>query len=69
MTNLEIAISAGSALTAAVTIAYVVHVVHRAGRDRPHDPDRLKRFVEAAPVERLDKVLSNEPERKAPTFL
>lgn len=66
MTSLEIAISIGSALTAAVTIAYVVH---RAGRDRPHDPDRLKRFVGAAPVERLDKVLSNEPECKAPTFL
>lgn len=57
MTNLEIAISAGSILTAAATVAYVVNVVRHAGRDRPQDPARLKRFVEAAPVERLQSVL------------
>lgn len=58
MTNLEIAISTGSVPTAAATIAYVVHAVRHAGRDRPHDPKRLKRFVEAAPVDRLQSVLA-----------
>lgn len=57
MTNLEIVISAGSVVTAAATIAYVMHVARHAGRDRPHDPARVKRFVEAAPVERLQSVL------------
>lgn len=58
MTTLEIVISAGSVVTATATIAYVIHVARHAGRDRPHDPARLKRFVDAAPVERLQSVLT-----------
>lgn len=37
--------------------AWMRHLGNTAGRDRPVDPERLRRFIEDAPYENLDKVM------------
>jgi hypothetical protein len=46
MTLFEVIISAVSVMIALCGLWYVRHIVRTSGRDRPHDPDRVKRFVE-----------------------
>lgn len=58
MTPLEMMIGTCSVAAAAATVGYVLYVVRHAGRDRPYDPERVKRLVETAPMERLDNVLA-----------
>ena len=58
MTPLDLTISAGSIAIATAGVAYVVHIVRHAGRDRPNDPTRVQHLVETAPMERLDNVLA-----------
>ncbi len=46
--EIQIALAAASVISAIVGLAYVRHVVRNAGRDRPHDPERVDRMVERA---------------------
>jgi hypothetical protein len=46
MTLFEIIISAGSVVIAICGLWYVRYVVRTSGRDRPHDPERVRRLVE-----------------------
>jgi hypothetical protein len=46
MTLFEIIISAGSVMIAICGLWYIRHIVRTSGRDRPHDPARVKRLVE-----------------------
>lgn len=57
MTSLEMIISGIAVCLAVVLSAYSYHLAKTSGRDRPHDPERVRRFVKNAPMERLDKVL------------
>jgi hypothetical protein len=57
MTTFEMMLSLSSVAAGAATIFYVANLVKISGRDRPEDPERLQRFIEDAPYERLDRVL------------
>lgn len=46
MNLFETIISAGSVIIAICGLWYVRHIVRTSGRDRPHDPERVQRFVE-----------------------
>lgn len=59
MTPFEIAVSFGSFATAGIGLAFVAHLVKTSGRERPHDPEAVQRFVDTAPREHLDNVLAN----------
>ena len=48
MTTLDLYVSIGSVVIAIVGILYVFHAVRHAGRDRPHDPAAVQRFIESA---------------------
>ncbi|GGO61524.1 hypothetical protein SAMN05444398_1169 [Roseovarius pacificus] len=48
MTTVEIYISVGSVIASAMGVLYVLHAVRHAGRDRPHDPAAVQRFIESA---------------------
>jgi|GEM_PF-2896839 hypothetical protein len=58
MSGFEIALSASSMSAAVASIVYVSYLVRVSGRDRPNNPDLVKHFVESAPMNRLDNVLS-----------
>lgn len=60
MTAFEIAVGLGSIATAGAGMAYVGYLVKTSGRDRPDDPARVQRFLDTAPYERLDSVLSKQ---------
>lgn len=49
MTTFDITVSIASIVVAGVTIAWLRHLTIHAGRDRPNDPERLRRFIENAP--------------------
>jgi hypothetical protein len=42
----EIMISAGSVAIALCGLWYVRKIIRTSGRDRPHDPERVRRLVE-----------------------
>lgn len=48
MTTFEVHLSIGSVTGVIAVLVYVRHVVRTAGRDRPRDPEALRRFVEKA---------------------
>ncbi|WP_157084448.1 hypothetical protein [Sediminimonas qiaohouensis] len=48
MTTFEVYLSIGSVTGAIAVSFYVRHVVRTAGRDRPRNPEALRRFVEKA---------------------
>ncbi|MFG6501579.1 hypothetical protein [Sulfitobacter sp. 1A15106] len=54
MATFDIIVSISSVVLAAVTITYVAYLARVSGRDRPHDPERLRRFIANAPYN-LDK--------------
>ena len=49
MPIVDIIVSVASVLVAGITIAWMRHLAKHAGRDRPHDPERLHRFIANAP--------------------
>jgi hypothetical protein len=49
MATFDIIVSISSIVLAAVTIAYMAYLARVSGRDRPHDPERLRRFIANAP--------------------
>lgn len=53
MTTFEVIISITSVVMAAAVIAYMRHLSRTSGRDRPHDPVRLRRFIKNAPYDAL----------------
>ncbi len=56
MTTFDIIVSVTSVAAAGVTIAYMSHLAKVSGRDRPHDPERLKRFIRNAPYHKANNV-------------
>lgn len=48
MTSIEVALSVGSVAIAISSIFYVKHIVRTGGRDRPRDPEAVRRFVDRA---------------------
>jgi hypothetical protein len=48
MTTFEVYLSIGSVVIAIVAWLYVWRLVQTSGRDRPHDPASVKRFIERA---------------------
>jgi len=58
MNGIEIFMSVGSVAIAVAGLTYVAHIVRVSGRDRPHDPARLRHLIDTAPMERLDNVLA-----------
>jgi putative toxin-antitoxin system antitoxin component (TIGR02293 family) len=55
MTTFDIIISVASVVLGTAGILYVMYVTKHAGRDRPRDPERLRRFIENAPYHLLNK--------------
>ncbi|MEY8802957.1 hypothetical protein AB9K35_22015 [Leisingera sp. XS_AS12] len=51
MTPFDIIVSVTSVVLAGATVAYAAYLGRVSGRDRPHDPERLRRFIENAPYE------------------
>ncbi|WP_417525579.1 antitoxin Xre/MbcA/ParS toxin-binding domain-containing protein [Marinovum sp.] len=51
MTLVETIVSITSVIASVLAILYMRHIARHAGRDRPHDPERLRRFIETAPYE------------------
>ncbi len=59
MSGVELTLVMGSVLLAILAVFFVAYVVKISGRDRPRDPERVKRFVQNAPLERLALVLND----------
>ena len=55
MATLDIIVSIGSVVFGTAAIVYAIYVGRTAGRDRPHDPERLRRFIANAPYHLLNK--------------
>lgn len=55
MTTFELIVSAASVVLAGAAIAYLAHLARVSGRDRPRDPERLRRFIANAPYDLLDE--------------
>ncbi|MFG6534811.1 hypothetical protein ACGYK5_13300 [Sulfitobacter sp. 1A16787] len=55
MATIDIIVSIGSIVAAGVGIAWMQYLANHSGRDRPHDPERLRRFIANAPYDRLKK--------------
>ncbi|MFG6583054.1 hypothetical protein [Sulfitobacter sp. 1A12779] len=53
MATFDIVVSIASVVLAGVTIAYMAYLARVSGRDRPHDPERLRRFIANAPYHLL----------------
>ena len=52
MTTFDIIVSVASVVAAGISIAWMRHLTIHAGRDRPHDPERLCQFNANAPCNR-----------------
>lgn len=48
MTTVDIAVSVGSVAISIIGILYALHVARTSGRDRPRDPEAVRRLVERA---------------------
>jgi hypothetical protein len=59
MNELELILTIGSVVSAVLGLLFVAHLTKVSGRDRPHDPERVKRLVQNAPLERLAMVLND----------
>lgn len=51
VTLFETIVSLTSIVAGTAAICYAVYIGRHAGRNRPHDPERLRRFIENAPYE------------------
>lgn len=60
MATFDIIVSIASVVLAAVTIAYMAYLARVSGRDRPHDPERLRRFIANAPYHPLAEEEHNQ---------
>lgn len=60
MATFDIIVSISSVVLAAITIAYMAYLARVSGRDRPHNPDRLRRFIANAPYNLDDERLSQK---------
>lgn len=60
MATFDIIVSISSVVLAAVTIAYMAYLARVSGRDRPHDPKRLLRFIANAPYSQNGKKHSQD---------
>ena len=49
MATFDIIVTIASVVLAAATIAYMAYLARVSGRNRPHDPERLRRFIANAP--------------------
>jgi hypothetical protein len=54
MNTFDIIVSIASVVLGGAAIAYVAYLARVSGRDRPRDPERLRRFIENAPYHLLD---------------
>lgn len=57
MQNIYVFLTAASVVLAALGLLFVKWIIKTSGRDRPYDPERLRRFidkVERAEQERFD---------------
>jgi nicotinamidase-related amidase len=59
MTGFETLFCVAWVATCAAAIVYMLYAVKDCGRDRPHDPERVRRLVATAPYEFLDVVLDD----------
>jgi len=59
MSNVEIVICVVVVSVSVLLIIYMLHIAKSSGRDRLHDRERVRRFVESAPYERLKDVLDD----------
>ncbi|MBE1297164.1 hypothetical protein [Phycobacter azelaicus] len=55
MTTFEAILSITAVIVSAAVIAYMRHLGKISGRDRPHDPERLRRFIANAPYDALKR--------------
>jgi hypothetical protein len=55
MTILDICILIILLSLGAGAVIYIEILARKGGRDRPHDPEQLKRFTESAPYQRTRK--------------
>ena len=55
MTTFDITVSIASIVAAGATIAWMRHLAIHSGRNRPRDPERLRRFIADAPYDKLKK--------------
>lgn len=55
MTTFDIIVSIAAVVVSTGAIVYMGQLAKHSGRDRPHDPERLHRFIENAPYYLLDK--------------
>ena len=55
MATIDIIVSIASVVLATAVIVSVNHLYRVSGRDRPHDPERLRRFIANAPYHLLNK--------------
>lgn len=59
MSVIELLLAIGSVVSAVLSFFFVAHLTKVSGRDRPHDPELVKRLVQNAPFERLALVLND----------
>ncbi|MFB9149661.1 hypothetical protein [Roseovarius ramblicola] len=59
MSNVEIVICVVVVSVSVLLIIYMLHIAKSSGRVRLHDPERVRRFVESAPYDRLKDVLDD----------
>jgi hypothetical protein len=58
MTAFEIYLPIISAIVSVVVSWWMLRIAKYAGRDRPHDPERVRRFIKDAPYDELDKIMN-----------
>lgn len=63
MATIDIIVSVASVVLATAAIIYVNYLGRVSGQDRPHDPERLRRFIANAPYHLYDKEVSPKPQR------
>ncbi|WP_210526571.1 hypothetical protein [Rubellimicrobium arenae] len=56
MSIAELGVIAASALAAGGGLAFIYHVVRTGGRDRPKDPEGVRRLVRSTTSERTGRV-------------
>jgi hypothetical protein len=60
MTGFEIFLCVTWVAFCAAAIVYMHHIVKVSGRDRPRDPERVRRLVASAPYEILEDILDDD---------
>ena len=55
ITTFDIVVSIASVVLGTAAIVYVIYLCRVSGRDRPRDPERLRRFIAKAPYHLFNK--------------